>query len=184
MRRTAILLTLFLAGCGIQVNVIDGDTMDTWNVVEGKAYVRVRLFGIDAPEKEQMCKTADLAYYGCGHEAKNKLIRIIMNAGRLLCQKQHEDRYGRTVAICYAFDPKTDKALDMAEELVRAGWAVDWPHYSKGKYAEAQRDAQTNKRGIWQGEFQLPADYRHHRDQPKEAQPEEGKEAPPKQNTW
>jgi endonuclease YncB( thermonuclease family) len=47
--------------------------------------------------------------------------------------------------------------VDLAEWLVRNGLALDWPKYSKGKYAEAQRDAKHAGRGIlWDGTYVEP----------------------------
>ena len=46
------------------------------------------------------------------------------------------DQYGRTVASCSV------AGADVADWLVRNGLALDWPQYSKGRYAAAQRDAE------------------------------------------
>jgi len=40
---------------------------------------------------------------------------------------------------------------DLGEWLARKGLALDWPHYSKSKYAAAQRDAEHAGRGMWAG---------------------------------
>jgi len=53
------------------------------------------------------------------------------------------DRYGRTVAACSV------AGADIAEWVVRDGLALDWPRYSKGRYGDAQRDAERAGRGIW-----------------------------------
>lgn len=47
-----------------------------------------------------------------------------------------------------------------SEWLVRNGLALDWPQYSKGKYGEAQRDAERLGRGIWKGSYVEPWLYR------------------------
>ncbi len=49
---------------------------------------------------------------------------------------------GRTVASCSV------GGADLGEWLVRSGLALDWPQYSKGRYAAAQRDAEHAGRGI------------------------------------
>jgi len=49
---------------------------------------------------------------------------------------------------------------DLGEWLVRSGLALDWPRYSKGKYAAAQRDAEHAGRGIWAGGYVEPWLYR------------------------
>jgi endonuclease YncB( thermonuclease family) len=47
----------------------------------------------------------------------------------LRCEDRGRDRYGRTVAQCFA------GRRDIAAEMVRQGRAEDWPRYSKGFYA-------------------------------------------------
>ena len=64
------------------------------------------------------------------------------------------DRYRRVVAICSV------GGVDVAEWIVRAGLAFDWPRYSKGKYAGAQKEAERADRGVWAGSYVVPWDYR------------------------
>ena len=64
------------------------------------------------------------------------------------------DRYGRTVATC------TVDGVDLADWLVGQGLALDWPRYSGGRYANAQREAQRAGLGIWAGSYVAPWLYR------------------------
>ena len=64
------------------------------------------------------------------------------------------DQYGRTVATCSA------GGADLGEWLVRNGFALDWPQFSKGRYDAAQRDAERVGRGIWKGSYVEPWLYR------------------------
>ena len=34
--------------------------------------------------------------------------------------------------------------------MVDAGWAIDWPYYSSGRYRVMQEDARQHGRGIWE----------------------------------
>jgi len=69
-------------------------------------------------------------------------------AGRLVnCTPVAEDQYGRTVATCSV------GGAYIGEWLVRNGLALDWPQYSKAKYASAQREADRSGRGIWAGSY-------------------------------
>jgi endonuclease YncB( thermonuclease family) len=52
------------------------------------------------------------------------------------CMPISLDRYKRTVATCRVGD------VDLGEWLVRGGLALDWPKYSKGKYARMQHEAE------------------------------------------
>lgn len=129
--------------------VIDGDTI----VVQGK---HVRLFGIDAPESAQRCGDSQGRPFNCGDLAADVLVEEI-GSGDVVCDPLDLDIYRRIVAIC------TARGRDIAEGLVRRGYAVDYPFYSKGRYAAAEKDAREAKRGLWSGTFQDPRDWRRER---------------------
>lgn len=126
--------------------VIDGDTLE----IHGQ---RVRLWGIDAPESSQLCRGEDSLLFRCGAKAANALDDFI--AGRpVRCRAVSRDQYGRTVASCMLND------VDLASWLVDQGLAVDWPHYSKGRYRDSQVKAEHAGRGMWAGSFVMPWLYR------------------------
>jgi len=126
-------------------SVIDGDTID----IHGQ---RIRIWDIDAPESAQLCYV-DGKPWRCGQRASFALSDWI---GRrtVACKERDRDRYGRFVATCAVVGD------DMATWPVRHGWALDWPRYSHGAYAGAEREATTAKVGVWQGDFQLPWEWR------------------------
>jgi endonuclease YncB( thermonuclease family) len=129
-----------------QASIIDGDTLE----IHG---TRIRLWGIDAPETTQLCRGNDSQQYRCGAKAANDLDAFI--AGRPVnCIPISLDQYRRTVATC-AVD-----GTDLGQWLVSNGLALDWPQYSKGKYAAAQRDAEHAGRGMWTGSYVEPWLYR------------------------
>ena len=129
-----------------QASIIDGDTLE----IHGN---RIRLFGIDAPESTQFCRGEDSLPFRCGAKAANNLKAFIAQRP-VTCVPVSLDRYGRTIATCSV------AGIDLADWLVRNGWAVDWPQYSKGAYAQAQMDAQMNERGMWTGSFVMPWQFR------------------------
>jgi len=57
--------------------------------------------------------------------------------------------------MCYRNDKQ-----DIGLFMVKNGYALDWPSYSKGFYAEVQMSAKQDKRGIWQGAFIEPWKWR------------------------
>ncbi len=72
--------------------VIDGDTLD----IVGE---RIRLHGIDAPEKDQTC-TIDDQEWECGVAAWGYLVQLL--AGQFVtCDPKDIDQYCRTVAACF-----------------------------------------------------------------------------------
>ena len=92
--------------------VIDGDTIDI-------AGTRIRLAGIDAPEMDHPYgKTAKWALVNL---CKGSEVRAVFDG---------DLSHDRTVATCYLADGR-----DLSAEMVRAGLAIDWPKFSRGKYA-------------------------------------------------
>jgi len=117
---------------GQVVGIVDGDTIDVMH--NGKAK-RVRLYGIDCPEKKQPYGkkakwfTSDLAF--------KKIVTVIV--------KDH-DRYGRTIGEVILPNGKS-----LNNELVRAGYA--WWYF---KYAPKdfdlkilQKASMELKAGLW-----------------------------------
>lgn len=152
--RITSVLIVALSVCGAavaepRVRVIDGDGL----AIEG---VIIRLWGIDAPELDQTC-TANGRQIHCGKDARFLLEALVVHAG-LVCETKDVDRYGRTVAQCFA------DGTDLAGELVRQGYALDWPRYSDGHYAKQQAEARKKRRGLWAGEFREPWEWRKRRD--------------------
>jgi endonuclease YncB( thermonuclease family) len=147
--RIPIMLVILLLSSGAcandlvgQASVVDGDTLE----VHG---TRIRLWGVDAPESSQLCRGADSNLYHCGAKAANDLDSFIARRP-VKCTPVAEDQYGRTVATCSV------GGADIGEWLVRNGLALDWPQYSKGKYASAQREADHSGREMWAGSYVEP----------------------------
>ncbi len=126
--------------------VVDGDTID----IDG---LRVRLFGIDAPESDQACTDDVGLRYPCGTLATMALSGEI-GGKPVTCRKEDSDRYGRTVATCWVGD------RDIGAAMVRRGWAVDYTHFSHGRYAVEETAARTARRGLWRGNFERPREWR------------------------
>jgi len=77
---------------GIPV-ITDGDTIKILNN-------KIRLYGIDAPEKNQKCNKNGKEY-NCGADATEALIKkISKNTIKCLTQKK-KDRYNRFLGICF-----------------------------------------------------------------------------------
>ena len=133
--------------------VIDGDTI---RIKENK----IRLYGIDAPENNQICSKPWLSFniitfnkdYECGLKTTNLLKKFIKNE-KLVCEKKSMDRYNRVVAICFK------KRRDINSWLVRNGYALAYIKYSK-KYILQEKEAERDKLGLWQGTFEKPWDWR------------------------
>tara|TARA_B100001741_G_C16448565_1_gene549240 strand:- start:171 stop:677 length:507 start_codon:yes stop_codon:yes gene_type:complete len=127
------------------VRVIDGDTI----VVNNN---KIRLHGIDAPEKNQICKNIKNQPYKCGISSKNVLIKIIgMNT--VNCKKKGRDRYKRIIGICFVDN------VNVNQQMVKLGWALAYRKYSKD-YIIDEKKAKRNKLGLWSGNFIKPWKWR------------------------
>ena len=133
--------------------VVDGDTIK----INSK---KIRLYGIDAPEKKQKCKKTYLTIsfmsftkdYMCGELSTEKLIKKI-NKQKLNCNILDIDRYKRLIGECFK------RNINLNSWMVSNGYAVAYRKYSK-KYVSDEINAKNNKLGIWQGKFEMPWDYR------------------------
>ena len=133
--------------------VVDGDTIK----INSK---KIRLYGIDAPEKKQKCKKIYLTIsfmsftkdYMCGEVSTQKLIKKI-NKQKLNCNILDVDRYKRLIGECFK------RNINLNSWMVSNGFAVAYRKYSK-KYVSDEINAKNNKLGIWQGKFEMPWDFR------------------------
>jgi endonuclease YncB( thermonuclease family) len=141
----ALLCVLALAGGGLAselrgkvVKVRDGDSVD---VLFGKRVFKLRLFGVDCPERGQPFSaqakklTADLA----GN--RDVTVRVV-----------DRDRYGRIVG-----DVVLPGGRHLAHELLRAGLAWHYARYANdAELARLEADARAVRRGIWSEPHPVP----------------------------
>jgi endonuclease YncB( thermonuclease family) len=131
----------------LAVRVVDGDTLHTGNE-------RIRLSGIDAPELSQTCRDGQERAWSCGQAAKQRLAALLAQGG-VTCSARGQDRYGRTLAVCAA-----GQVADIGAALVRDGYAVNNDR-TNSDYAAAESEARAAWRGIWQGGFEQPEQWRN-----------------------
>ena len=124
--------------------VIDGDTIHINNN-------KIRLLGIDAPEKNQTCLHED-KNWECGKQSTFELKKII-NEKNVKCQTTDIDKYKRYVAICYINN------LNINQTMVRKGWAIAYRYYSDA-FIKDEDYARKNKAGIWKSIFEEPYKFR------------------------
>ena len=167
---SATALAVALGGCGAsrvaeaRVStpvVVDGDIL----ALDGE---RVRLWGVDAPERDQTCERGGLAYR-CGQVASQAL-QVWIGRRPVSCVEIEKDQYGRSVARC-AVDGE-----DMGEWLVEQGHALDYRRHSGGAYASAEASARAAARGMHAGRFESAWEWRSARRnaRPEQAPPQAG----------
>lgn len=129
--------------------VADGDTLQI-------ADKKIRLYGFDAPEKAQLCKNAQGADYACGLQSGDALHSMI-GSNSVRCEVRNQDQYGRNVSSCSVLTKHGP--VDIGNFMVSNGYAVAYRQYGKDYIAVEDAAHQAHK-GMWQGSFELPADWR------------------------
>lgn len=134
---------------GRVVAVADGDTL---TVLDGRQQVRIRVQGIDAPERKQAFGTRSReALSAC---AFGKSVTV---------QWEELDRFGRTVGRVFA------GGTDCGLEQIKAGLAWHFvqfarrqPPAERAAYAQAEIEARAARRGLWQDSDPVPPwNFRH-----------------------
>jgi len=129
---------------GRVTRVVDGDTLVVLS--EGQAQHKIRLAGIDAPERAQPY----------GHKSTEHLSGLV--AGRfVVVDWQKRDRYGRIVGkVVLAGE-------DVCLEQVEAGLAWHYKRYAgeqspedRQAYAKAEEEAREARRWLWAEPKPLP----------------------------
>ncbi len=122
---------------GKVVGVTDGDTI---TVLQDKNQVKVRLYGIDCPEKRQ----------AFGTRAKQFTSELVF--GKVVdVETVDVDRYKRTVGIV-----KLSDGTVVNEEIVRAGFGWVYARYCMKsiclEWKRLEGEATTAKLGLWKDE--------------------------------
>lgn len=130
-----------------KVVVTDGDTLRMGEI-------RIRMHGIDAPEKAQTCIKA-MHNWQCGQASRAALIAKVGDSN-VNCVIKDIDRYKRLVGECFI------GKLNLNRWMVSEGWAVAYRKYSQD-YIKNEELARQSRTGIWSSEFQLPSEWRKSR---------------------
>jgi endonuclease YncB( thermonuclease family) len=135
---------------GRVVSVADGDTVTVLDA-SNKQW-KIRLAGIDAPEKKQPF----------GMKSKQNLSDLVFNK-TVQVEYTKRDKYGRTIGKIVL------DGADVNVEQIKAGLAWHYKAYQREQtpadrafYAEAEITARAGKVGLWsEGEAMAPWDFRH-----------------------
>jgi endonuclease YncB( thermonuclease family) len=145
---------------GTVVAVADGDTLTLLDASHQQH--RIRLSGIDAPERRQ-------AY---GERSKQHLAGIVFHKpARVVWDKR--DRYGRIVGQVFAAEcghAGCAHTVDAGLEQIRAGLAWHYKQYQRdqppserARYAALEVEARTRRDGLWKDAEPVPPwDFRRH----------------------
>jgi len=129
---------------GRVVRVTDGDTIVVLDANDVQH--KIRLQGIDAPERGQAYSTKSKAHLSASVAGKS----VVVEYGK-------RDRYGRIVGKVLLSNE------DMNHEQIRAGLAWHYKKYQyeqtpsdREDYSDTEIDAREAKRGIWREPEQMP----------------------------
>jgi endonuclease YncB( thermonuclease family) len=129
---------------GRVVGITDGDTVTVLD--DTHAQYKIRLMGIDAPEKSQPF----------GQRSKVALSDLIYNQ-QVKVEYSNQDRYGRTVGKI------TLSGVDVNLEQIKAGMAWHYKKYQQEQtredaflYANAEIQAHYRKLGLWRDKEPIP----------------------------
>lgn len=132
---------------GKVVSVPDGDTITVLNSTNEQ--VRIRLYGIDTPEKAQ----------SYGNKAKQALSGLVF--GKMVeVSPVAKDRYGRTVAYILIDGEAVNG------RMVKDGWAWVYHQYCKdsicSRWSEWEHEAKSLRAGLWAEDNPYPPwEWRH-----------------------
>lgn len=116
---------------GKVIHIIDGDTYD---LLIGNQIIRIRMEGIDAPEK-------GMPYY---RVAKNYLATLCKEK-TVTFKSTGKDIHDRYLGFTYI-----DDSIEVSHQMIKAGLAWHYKKYNSDKdLAELEEEAKTAKRGLW-----------------------------------
>ena len=131
---------------GIVVSVTDGDTIKVLD--QNSVQHKVRLTGIDAPERGQP--------FG---QASKKYLAALVSGKEVFVESNKNDRYGRVLGKVWvqpADCSSCGKTLDANHAQLLAGMAWWYRYYAKqqspedrGRYESAEDEAKVRRRGLW-----------------------------------
>ena len=123
---------------GKVVKIADGDTLTL--LTSSNEQVKIRLAGIDTPEKKQPF----------GNKAKQALANLAFQKQALI-EVEVKDRYGRTVGVVFV------DGLNVNAELVKQGMAWVYRKYTDDERLYVlESEAKQAKRGLWLDKNPIP----------------------------
>ena len=144
--KTTVAASYDLSGHVHITKVSDGDSLRSGNL-------RIRLFGIDAPELKQQCSNQNGVLWGCGVAAQRQLDNLIGINRDLQCSLRDVDRYGRLVMQCFS------GSTDIGAAMVQSGHALAYRNFSD-LYTAEEKQARKARKGVWRGTFNPPWEWR------------------------
>lgn len=124
---------------GKVISIIDGDTYDA--LLQGNKTIRVRMEGIDAPEK-------GMPFY----QKSKKYLSSLCFGKQIVIKITGVDNHERFLAFSYLEDGK-----EISQEMIKAGFAWHFKRYnSDSEFSKLELQAKTLRKGLWIDENPMP----------------------------
>ena len=135
--------SLFAQLRGKVVSISDGDTFTI--LTEEKIQIKIRLYGIDCPEKGQEF----------GQVCKEYLSKLIFNK-LVEVENKGYDRFKRTLGVVFV------NQINVNEKMLEEGMAWHFKKYDRSlRWSLIEEKAKSEKRGLWSNpNFIAPWEYR------------------------
>lgn len=127
---------------GKVIHIADGDTITV--LAEGHRQVKIRLYGIDCPEKRQ----------AFGNRAKQHMGRLV-GGQTVEVEDLGTDRYGRTLGIVRSPD-----GTNVNRQMIATGMAWVYRQYCTrpecGEWMRKEKEARAAGHGLWADPVAVP----------------------------
>lgn len=116
---------------GKVIKITDGDTFVL--LTDSKEQIKIRLHGIDAPEKKQ----------DYGTVSKNYLSNLVFKKD-IIIEYKNRDRYGRRIGIAFV------EGVNVNEKMLSEGMAWHFKKYdANSQWSVLENKAKEEKKGLW-----------------------------------
>ena len=147
-----LLVPVFAQDLWKVVKITDGDTV--WVKREGQRKIKIRVWGIDTPEKyysrklereAARCGVSEKEMRKFGILASKHAKELFDEKGRMVSiEFKGRGYYGRYLGIMYFID-----GTDYGKKMILDGYACIYRRNTKEEYREAQERAKKEGRGLW-----------------------------------
>ena len=141
---------------GRVVKVSDGDTV--WVRLESGNRVKIRVWGIDTPEKfrskklhreAERCMVPERDIVKLGKLASRKAEELL-DRRRVLIEPHGRGYYGRLLGRLLIRGEE-----DFGLEMIRSGYACAYHRSAPREYMRAEEEARMERRGLWEMDYSL-----------------------------
>ena len=121
-----------------RARAVDAGTFDL-------ATYRMRIWGIDAPERESWCFRNGEKWRPAAAAAQ--ALGACLMGRTITCRIHRLERHW--FAVRYVSECWSEDGRDIGDCMVEGGWATDYTCYSDGYYKDRETEAKNKRLGLW-----------------------------------